>query len=394
MTFDIRAEAEALLDRLIADRRDLHRHPELAFTEHRTAGIVAERLRSLGYEVTTGVGRTGVVGLLPPGDGERVVMLRFDMDALPIDEANEVEYRSQVPGCMHACGHDGHVAIGLGVAELLARHRERLGGGVKLLFQPAEEDGGGAAHMVADGALEEPRPDIALGLHIWSELPVGMANIRPGPLLSASDDFIIRIAGRGGHGAQPHRTVDTTLVAAQLVVALQSIVSRSIDPEQPAVVTIGTLRAGTAPNIVAEEAELRGTFRTYDEETRAVIKRRIEEIARGIAAAYHARLEVQFLACCPATVSAPGPAALVRQAAEAVLGPSNVIDSRRTMLSEDMSVFLNRVPGCFFFLGGRNEARGIVHPHHSPRFDFDEACLPLGVAILCAATAQFLQGQA
>jgi amidohydrolase len=391
---DFRQVAHGLVEQLITDRRDLHQHPELGFQEFRTSKIIAERLRELGYDVTEGVAQTGVLGVIPPKNGGKLAMLRFDMDALPVEEQNQVEYVSLEAGKMHACGHDGHVAIGLGVAAALMENRAALGdGGVKLLFQPAEEGGGGAQRMVEAGAMENPRPDVSLGMHIWADLPLGVANVRSGPIMASADEFNVTITGKGGHGAQPQATIDAVLVAAQMVVALHTIVSRNVHPEQPAVLSVGSINAGTAHNIIAHTAILTGTIRTYDAEAREVIKQRLHEVVSGVAATYHAQAEITYHEMCPATVCAEEASAVVREAAVAVLGAQNVVASERTMGSEDMSVLLNEVPGCYFFLGAKNEQRELgVFAHHHPRFDFDEAVLPLGVAIMCEATTRYLNG--
>jgi amidohydrolase len=391
---DFRQVAHGLVEQLITDRRDLHQHPELGFQEFRTSKIIAERLRELGYDVTEGVAQTGVLGVIPPKDGGKLAMLRFDMDALPVEEQNQVEYVSLEAGKMHACGHDGHVAIGLGVAAALMENRAALGdGGVKLLFQPAEEGGGGAQRMVEAGAMENPRPDVSLGMHIWADLPLGVANVRSGPIMASADEFNVTITGKGGHGAQPQATIDAVLVAAQMVVALHTIVSRNVHPEQPAVLSVGSINAGTAHNIIAHTAILTGTIRTYDSEAREVIKQRLHEVVNGVAAAYHAQAEITYHEMCPATVCDEDASAVVHAAAVAVLGAQNVVASERTMGSEDMSVLLNEVPGCYFFLGAKNEQRELgVYAHHHPRFDFDEAVLPLGVAIMCEATTRYLNG--
>jgi amidohydrolase len=391
---DFRQVAHGLVEQLITDRRDLHQHPELGFQEFRTSKIIAERLRELGYDVTEGVAQTGVLGVIPPKDGGKLAMLRFDMDALPVEEQNQVEYVSLEAGKMHACGHDGHVAIGLGVAAALMENRAALGdGGVKLLFQPAEEGGGGAQRMVEAGAMENPRPDVSLGMHIWADLPLGVANVRSGPIMASADEFNVTITGKGGHGAQPQATIDAVLVAAQMVVALHTIVSRNVHPEQPAVLSVGSINSGTAHNIIAHTAILTGTIRTYDAEAREVIKQRVHEVVNGVAATYHAQAEITYHEMCPATVCAEDASAVVREAAVAVLGAQNVVASERTMGSEDMSVLLNEVPGCYFFLGAKNEQRELgVFAHHHPRFDFDEAVLPLGVAIMCEATTRYLNG--
>ena len=388
------AAANALADKMTAIRRDLHTHPELSFQEVRTARVVADQLGELGYEVLTGVGKTGVVGLMGGGKpGERTVLLRFDMDALPIHEENDVPYRSQTPGVMHACGHDAHVAVGLGIAEMLATAREAWGGTIKLMFQPAEEGFGGAMAMIKDGVLEGPRPDVALALHVSSGHPLGKAVVRSGALLAAADLFEVTVQGKGGHGARPHETIDTVLIAAQIVVALQTIVSRNIDPEQVAVVTVGSIQAGIAGNVIADSALLRGTVRTFDSTTREIIHQRIGEIASGIAAAFGAKAVTTMPFTTSPTISAPAPTAVVYQAACEVLGAEQINTTFRTTGGEDFAAVLDRVPGNFFFIGGRNEERGVVAPHHNPHFDIDEACMPLGAAILADAAVRCLEGQ-
>jgi amidohydrolase len=385
-------EAEALAEKIVAIRRDLHMHPELGFQEVRTAKMVAEELNALGYEVTTGVGKTGVVGLMSGAkQGDKTVLLRFDMDALPIEEANDVPYRSQVPGVMHACGHDAHVAVGIGVATLMAQHRDRWGGTIKLMFQPAEEGLGGARAMIADGLLKGPDVDVALGLHVSSGHPVGTAVVRSGALLAASDRIEITVRGRGGHGARPHETIDAVLVAAQIVVALQTIVARSLDPEDIGVVTIGSIQAGNAGNVIAETAQLRGTIRTFSPEARELLHRRVREIAEGVAATFGATVDVATPFGVNATVCAPAPTAVVYESAAALFGAEHIDTTYRTTGGEDFSEVLAEVPGNFFFLGARNDERGLNAPHHNPHFDIDEACLPQGVAILCDAAVRCLE---
>jgi len=385
------AEAQELADELVAIRRDLHAHPELGFQEVRTARIVAEKLGALGYEVMSGVGKTGVVGLLAGGQpGERTVLLRFDMDALPIQEENDVPYRSQAPGIMHACGHDAHVAVGIGVATLFARHRDQLRGTVKLMFQPAEEGLGGANAMIGDGVLKSPDVDVALGLHVSSNHPIGTAVVRSGAMMAASDKLRIVVHGRGGHAAHPEQTVDAVLVAAHIVVALQTIISRNLNPEETGVVTIGSIQAGKAGNVIAETAELNGSIRSFSEEVRELLHRRIAEVSAGVAAALGAQAEVMVIRGVNATVNAEAPTALVYDVATSVLGSANVDTTYRTTGGEDFSAVLAAVPGNFFFLGARNEERGIIAPHHNPHFDIDEACLPQGVAILCEAAVRAL----
>jgi amidohydrolase len=391
MTTPFLVEAQDLAEQLVAIRRDLHMHPELGFQEVRTARIVAGQLGALGYEVVTGVGKTGVVGLLGGGQpGERTVLLRFDMDALPIDEANDVPYRSQTPGIMHACGHDAHVAVGIGVATLLARHRDRFRGTVKLMFQPAEEGLGGAHAMIADGVLKGPDVDVALGLHVSSNHDIGTAVVRSGAMMAAADKLDILVRGKGGHAAHPEQTVDAVLVASQIVVALQTVVSRNLNPEEVGVITVGSIQAGNAGNVIAETAELRGSIRSFSEDTRELLHRRIAEVASGIAAALGATAQATITRGVDPTVNAPAPTAIVYDVAASVLGKENIDTTYRTTGGEDFSAVLARVPGQFFFLGARNEARGLTAPHHNPHFDIDEACLPQGVAILCEAAVQAL----
>ena len=387
------AEAEAIRDDLVALRRDLHMHPELGFQEFRTSQLVAERLDALGYEVQRGVGKTGVVALLQGGlPGDRTVLLRFDMDALPIQEQNEVPYRSITPGVMHACGHDAHTAVGIGVATLLMRHREQLPGTIKLMFQPAEEGLGGAFAMIDDGLLQNPRPDVALGLHVSSNHDLGTAVVRSGAMMAASDGFRVVVHGRGGHGAHPEQTIDAVLVAAQIVVALQTIVARNVNPEEPGVVTVGALHAGEAGNVIAETAELRGTIRSFSPEVRELLHRRVREVCEGIATTLGATAEVLLRIGVDATVNAPRPTAVLHAAVAAVLGDDNINTTYRTTGGEDFSAVLARVPGSFFFIGARSDAQGFNFPHHNPRFDIDEACLPQGVAILCDAAVRCLNG--
>jgi amidohydrolase len=381
------------LELLIATRRDLHRHPELGYQEHRTAGIVAERLRAAGYSVTTGVAETGVVGTLDGRGGEGpTLLLRADMDALPIQEECAHDFVSTVPGHMHACGHDGHVAIGLAVAERLARGRDGWGGRVKYVFQPAEEGGGGALRMVNEGVLDGV--DAALGLHLWLGLPSGVVGVVDGPFMASSQDFRLTVRGRGGHGAIPHETVDATLVAAHVVVALQSVVSRSIAPLDTAVLSVGTLQAGTASNAIADTARLTGTLRAYREEVAERIRARVREIADGVCRAMGASFSLEFGENpYPPTVNDAAVAERVRRSAAAMVGEERVRwgDEVRTMAAEDFSEFIRRVPGCYFFVGAASEAAGAVHPHHSPRFDICEDALPVAVDVMERAALDLLK---
>jgi amidohydrolase len=378
---------------LIETRRDLHRHPELGFEEHRTAGIVAERLRAAGYEVRTGLAKTGVVGTLRGGAGDGpTLLLRADMDALPIQEETGHDFISGAVGVMHACGHDAHVSIGLAVAERLARKRDEWRGTVKYMFQPAEEGLGGALGMIEAGVLEGV--DAALGLHVWLGLPSGVVGVVPGPQMAGAHELEITVRGRGGHGAMPHETIDALHAAAQVIVALQSVVSRTVPPLEPAVVTVATLHAGSAHNVIAETAHMRGTIRAFDPALLRELPGRVERVIANVCAAmgaeyeFHARMEAQ------PTVNDPRLAELVRREAVRIVGAERVRTDPdvRTMAAEDFGDVLAQVPGCYFFVGGRDEEKGMTHPHHSPRFDLCEDCMPVGVQVLEAAALAYLGG--
>jgi len=383
------AASTDLFPSLRAHRRDFHMYPELGFQEHRTAAIVARELAQTGLEVQTGVGQTGVVGLLSGARPGPTVLLRFDMDALPVGEENEVDYRSRTPGVMHACGHDGHMAIGLGVARLLAHRREEMAGAVKFVFQPAEEGLGGAFAMIADGVLQNPRPDVALALHLWNHIPLGQVRVTPGPCMASSSVFSLTVHGKGGHGAAPHKAIDPVLAAAHIVAALQSIVSRNVDPLQSVVVTVGQFNAGSSFNVIPERAELKGTVRSYDAETHRLIYRRILEMARNMATAFGCEARMETVAIVPAVVNDPRVVDEVRAVAAGIVGPENVVGGR-DMASEDMGHILEEIPGCYFFVGSRNEQAGYDFPHHHPRFNFDERAMITAVATMSAAAARYV----
>ncbi len=381
----LREESQALRSQLVAWRRDLHRHPELGFEEERTSALIAQHLHTLGLDVQTRVAQTGVVALLKGAHPGATVMLRFDMDALPVEEENDVPYRSEEPGRMHACGHDGHVAIGLGVATLLAQHREDLHGQVKFVFQPAEEGLGGARRMVEEGVLDNPRPDVVFGLHVWNPLPSGQVAIQENALMAAAGKFDIEIVGRGGHSAQPHLTVDPIVVAAQVINAIQSIVSRNLDPLESLVISVGELHAGSAFNVIPSQAILRGTLRAFHDSIMHMAQARLRSLAEGIAQAHGARAFVLTETIAPPVVNHPRATAIAREAARHIVGEENIVRIKPVMVAEDVAEFLSRVPGCFMLLGIRNEEKGLVYGHHHPRFDIDEDVLPIGVALLSAA---------
>jgi amidohydrolase len=385
-----KTEAEALRQQLIDWRRDFHRHPELGYQERRSAGIIADRLRSLGYHVRTGVAATGVIGLLEGQQPGPVVMARFDMDALPVTEESKTDYASQNPGVMHACGHDAHMAIGLGVATLMAQRQNDMAGTLKLVFQPAEEGGNGAEVMVKEGALENPRPDVFLATHVWNEKPIGIIDVTPGAVMAAAEKWRCTVQGKGGHGAAPHYTADPIVATAQIVTALQTIVSRNVDPLETAVVSVGSVHGGDAFNVIPPQIDLNGTVRTYSPEIREMVLQRMHEIVEGVAKACGTQAKLEITPLTPALINDAEIARVVRAAAEAVVGPENVTTGERTMGSEDAAFFMREVPGCYFFLGSANAERGLNAPHHNPRFDFDEEALPTGVAVMMHALAHYL----
>jgi amidohydrolase len=386
-----RVFAAAELEELSAVRRDLHAHPELAFEEVRTAGIVAERLRALGLEARAGVGKTGVVATVRGGRPGKTVMLRADMDALPIQEENAVPYRSLVAGKMHACGHDCHTSILLGVAKQLVRQAPGLAGAVKLCFQPAEECGGGADAMIKDGVLLDPRPDAAFGLHVWQDLDLGKVGVTPGPFMAAVDEFTVTVVGKGSHAAMPHFGIDPVVCAAHMIAALQTIASRSTSPLLEVVVSVTQVRAGSAFNIIPETAWMNGTVRVFDPELWKALPDRFKTIVRGVAEAFGCKAEVDYRRHNRPTVNDPAMSAIAHAAAAEMVGEANVVTDVRTMGGEDFSAFLAQVPGCFIAVGSRNEDRGLVWDHHHPRFDVDEACLGLGAEILLRTAQRFLE---
>ncbi|HQV70040.1 MAG TPA: amidohydrolase [Thermoflexales bacterium] len=392
-TEQIKQDAEAIKDKVIARRRDFHEHPELAFEEVRTAGIVAQALGELGYEVQQGVGKTGVVGLMEGGQpGDQVLLIRFDMDALPVNEEVDVPFKSQTPGKMHACGHDAHTAIGLGVAELLAKHRNSWAGTAKFVFQPAEEIVGGALAMIKDGVLEGPKPTRSLSMHVASNLEVGKIIMPDGPMMAAADAFSITVRGRGTHGASPHLGADPIYAAAQIITALQSIVSRQVDPVDTAVVTIGAIHAGTAGNVVPDVVEMSGTLRAFKEETSLFLRKRVQEVAEGVAKSLGVEAVVSYPnAINPPTVNNHDMAELVRAKARELVGADNVIDAFRTMGAEDCAHFLKAAPGAYAFVGAGNKAKGYTEPHHSPRFAIDEDSFPTSVALVTASAMEMLK---
>ena len=379
---DVLAAARDILPWMIEIRRDLHQYPELGLEEHRTAGRVQALLDELGIPHEDGVGGTGVIGTLEGRGAGKAVALRADLDGLPLQDAKEVPYRSKVPGKMHACGHDVHTAILLGASRLLAGRMPALEGTVKLLFQPAEETVGGAELLIAAGALENPPIDAIFGLHVETDIDAGQFAVRYGQRNASSDALKITLFGRSCHAAYPSGGVDAIVLAAQVVTALQTVVSRNVDARESAVVTLGTIRGGAQSNIVADRVEFTGTVRTLDPAIRQRVLDRVRETAEGVAQALGGRAQVEVEAGYDALINDDDAVDVVRDNAVRLVGAENVIlRPKANMGVEDFAFYLNRVPGAFFSLGVRNEARGIVHPIHQESFDVDEDCLAYGAAL-------------
>jgi amidohydrolase len=389
----IRPEIQALQPQLVELRRKLHQQPELGFQEQLTAEVIQKKLQEWGIQYQSGIAKTGIVAIL---QGKRTsfdlkgLALRADMDALPIQEENDVSYRSQRDGLMHACGHDGHTAIALMTAYYLSQHRELFAGTVKIIFQPAEEGPGGALPMVQAGVLKNPDVHGIIGLHLWNNLPLGTVGVRSGPLMAAVEQFDIEIQGRGGHGAMPHQTVDALLVGAEVVSALQSIVSRNVNPLESAVVTIGKFQAGNARNVIADRATIQGTVRYFSPQLNGYFQPRISDVVTGICSAYGAAGQVDYQMLYPPVVNHERMTDLVRSVAMKVVDtPLGIEPDCQTMGGEDMAFFLQEVPGCYFFLGAANPELGLAYPHHHPRFDFDETALMVGVEMLVRCVENF-----
>ncbi|AFZ27750.1 amidohydrolase [Cylindrospermum stagnale PCC 7417] len=382
----------SLQPQLVEWRRRLHQQPELGFQEKLTSEFVAHKLQEWGIEHATGIAQTGIVATIKGNKlgSEKVLAIRADMDALPIQELNEVPYRSQHDGVMHACGHDGHTAIALGTAYYLQQHRQDFAGSVKIIFQPAEEGPGGAKPMIAAGVLKNPDVDAIIGLHLWNNLPLGTVGVRAGALMAAVECFNCTISGKGGHGAMPHQTVDSIVVAAQIVNALQTIVARNVNPLDSAVVTVGELHAGTRENVIADTAKMSGTVRYFNPDLTDFFKQRIEQIIAGVCQSHGAKYNLDYSKLYPPVINDADIAALVQSVAEQVIEtPVGIVPECQTMGGEDMSFFLQEIPGCYFFLGAANPAKKLDYPHHHPRFDFDETALAMGVELFVRCVEKF-----
>jgi amidohydrolase len=386
------AEAQALFPYTQAMRRDFHMHPELGFQETRTSSIIAHELRELGLEVATGIAKTGVVAHIEGQQPGPVIMLRFDIDALPIHEQTGAEYASQTPGLMHACGHDGHAAIGLTVAKLLNAHRAEFNGTIKLVFQPAEEGMGGAETMIKEGTMDSPAALRCLGLHLWNEAQLGWLGIAAGPVMAGAATFKITVRGKGGHGAIPHLSIDPILASAQIISALQSIVARNVDAQKAAVVTVASIHGGEAFNVIPPQVEMSGTIRFFEPEVGKKVQQRFQEIVTGVAASLGCQAALEINNLTPAVINDPATTQSVLAAARSVF-PTETPDTHGyfTMGSEDFSFFQQKAPGTYFFIGSNNVERGLNYGHHHPKFDFDEAALPRAVALMASAALEALK---
>jgi amidohydrolase len=382
-------EISRITDEVIRLRRDFHKYPEKGFEERRTSSVIAQYLSQHGLEVTEGVAKTGVVGLLRGERAGKTIMLRADMDALPLQEKNGVDYRSVHDGVMHACGHDGHMAILLGTAKLLSTLRTSFSGQVKFVFQPAEENLGGAKIMMQEGVLEKPKVDAAFGLHLINQIPCGYIGYRSGAIMAGMDTFTIRVLGKGGHSAMPDGGIDSIAISGKIITELYERIHREISTI-PLIINIGTIHGGYAPNIIADTVELSGTVRCLDEEVRKTIPQRMKSVLSGITSSMKGGYELSYEEGYPVTINDQAMTKLMLLAAERVVGMANIFEVIPSMASEDMSFYLQKVPGSFFFVGAG--VPGIKNePHHNPYFDIDERSLPIGLKMLANIAFDFLK---
>ena len=388
---NLERKSRELSDRLIAIRRMLHENPELSFEEFQTAEFLANALRELGLEVKEKVGKTGVTALLQGGKPGPTIAIRGDIDALPIKELADVPYASKVPGKMHACGHDTHAACVLGAAMLLAGVREKLSGNAFFIFEPAEEINRGAAAMLADGVMETPKIDMIFGVHCHPEIPAGKIGVKEGYLMAAVDTTRFKITGKGGHGGLPHRDIDPITATAAMIMNVQTIVSRNVPPLNPAVVSFGTIHGGLVNNVIPDYVELSGTVRTYDEETRDLIEKRLHEVVRSTAAALGCTAELSYEREFSAVNNDPQAAAIARNAVETIGGPGSAVIPIPSTGGEDFAMYMEKAPGCFIWLGVGNPAMGAIHPWHSPVFVADDSYLWLGAGSLAQAAIDAME---
>ncbi len=386
MIDELRKEVETLTNQIIAWRRDFHRHPEIAYEERRTSSVLKQFMEGLDIPVRV-MAKTGLRGLLKGQSGGRTVALRADIDALPLKEEGVKEYISENPKAAHACGHDGHMAILMGVIQILSRRRNDLKGNVVFLFQPSEERiPGGAKNMIDEGALEGV--DAVFGLHLWQQLPTGIVGLVKGAMMAQPDKFTIRVIGKGGHGSMPHQTVDPILVASQVVVNVQSVVSRNVDPLKPIVVSFGTINGGTIYNIIPGEVTLTGTVRSFEPDVQGLAEKRLKEIAETTCQAFGAKAEFQYEYGYPPVVNDEAMVDFVEEVTGEVLGEERVKFIDPVMGGEDFAYFLQKVPGAFLFSGMGD---GMEFPHHHPAFDIDEKSLPQATLLMTYLALKYLE---
>lgn len=390
MTLNLSQEVLDLKQETIETRRHLHKYPELGFQETKTSELIYNKLNDLGYEVSR-VAKTGVIGLLRGKDQSKTIAIRADIDCLPLQELNDVDYKSKNEGKMHACGHDGHTSIALSVAKILKNKQNELKYNVKFLFQPAEEGPGGAEPMIKEGALENPKVNAIIGLHVWNTMDIGKVAIKSGAFMASADEFSVTIKGKGGHGAQPHLTVDAVVVSAYVITALQTIISRYTDPLEPAVLTIGKIEGGSNFNIIAESVKFIGTVRTFNKKVRDEIESKINQVIKNTCESFGAECEINYTRLYPPTINDEEISNLVSEVASKIVGSENIVKNEMTMGAEDMSYFLEKVKGCYFFLGSKNKEKGLDKPHHNPYFDFDEDALPIGIEILTKCIFKYFE---
>jgi len=377
---NIKEDIQKIMPEVINIRRDIHMYPELGFQEFRTSQLIASYLENLELEVRKNIAQTGVLGILRGKEEGKTILLRADIDALPLEELNDVPYKSKNKGIMHACGHDGHIAILLGTAKILAKYKDQIKGIVKFAFQPAEElPPGGAEPMIKEGILENPYVDKVYALHLANHLKVGKIAVRKGFFCAQADAFTIKVKGRGGHGSTPDKCIDPIIISTHIVQALQEIPSREIDPHTPFVLSICKIQSGNTFNVIPEDAEIEGTVRTFDKNLAETISKRIETISKNIAEAFRGKAEIEYQFGYPPGKNDEKEAEFVKKIAEEVVGKENVIEDKPSMGGEDFSYFLEERPGAMFWLGSGNEEKGLNHPHHSPYFDFDESAMAIGI---------------
>lgn len=390
MKFNLTKEVTDLKEETVKIRRHIHQHPELGFQEFETSELIYNTLKELGYEVKK-LAKTGIEALIRGEGGGKTIAIRADIDCLPLQELNNVEYRSENNGKMHACGHDGHTAIALATAKIVKSRQKELNGNVKFIFQPAEEGPGGAEPMIKEGVLENPHVDAIIGLHLWNTIPLGLIGIKSGPMMASADEFTVTIKGKGGHGAFPHETVDSIVVASYVITTLQTVISRNINPLEPAVLTVGKIEGGSNFNIIAESVKFIGTIRTFSNDLRDFMKERIEQVIKNVTSSFGADYEFEYVKLYPPTINNPEMCSLVHETASQIVGKEMITDKIMNMGAEDMSYFLQEVPGCYFCVGSGNKEKGLDKPHHSPYFDFDETAMSIGTQIMTDTIFKFFE---